>query len=74
MSRDAVVSFAENLRRLRKERGLSQEELGARANIQMADISRYESASRDPRITTVARLAGALDVPIAELLHDIPGE
>jgi transcriptional regulator with XRE-family HTH domain len=74
MSRDAVVSFAENLRRLRKERGLSQEELGARASIQMADISRYESASRDPRITTVARLAAALDVPIAELLHDIPGE
>lgn len=68
MSRDVLVSFAENLRRRRKELGLSQEQLGTRANIQMADISRYESGSRDPRITTVARLAEALDVTIAELV------
>ena len=69
MSRDVLVSFAENLRRRRKELGLSQEQLGARANIQMADISRYESGTRDPRVTTIARLAEALDVPIAELLE-----
>jgi transcriptional regulator with XRE-family HTH domain len=69
MSRDVLVSFAENLRRRRKELGLSQEQLGARANIQMADISRYESASRDPRITTIARLAHALEMPIADLLE-----
>jgi transcriptional regulator with XRE-family HTH domain len=68
MSRDVLVSFAENLRRRRKELGLSQEQLGARANIQMADISRYESGSRDPRITTVARLAEALDISIADLI------
>ena len=68
MSRDVLVSFATNLRQRRKELGLSQEQLGARADIQMADISRYESGSRDPRITTIARLARALDVPIAELL------
>ncbi len=68
MSRDVLVSFAANLRRRRKELGLSQEQLGARANIQMADISRYESGGRDPRISTVARLAEALDMPIADLL------
>jgi transcriptional regulator with XRE-family HTH domain len=69
MSRDVLVSFAANLRRRRKELGLSQEQLGARANIQMADISRYESGSRDPRITTIARLAQALDVPMSDLLE-----
>jgi transcriptional regulator with XRE-family HTH domain len=68
MSRDVLVSFAENLRRRRKELGLSQEQLGTRADIQMADISRYENGGRDPRITTVARLAAALDVTIAYLL------
>jgi transcriptional regulator with XRE-family HTH domain len=66
---DVLDSFAENLHRLRKEAGISQEELGARAGIQMADISRYEGAHRDPRITTVARLAEALEVRIAELLE-----
>jgi transcriptional regulator with XRE-family HTH domain len=61
------------LRRLRKEAGMSQEQLGAHAGIQMADISRYEAGSRDPRITTVARLATALDVPISDLLRDVGG-
>lgn len=69
MAPDVLDSFAENLYRLRKEAGISQEELGARAGIQMADISRYEGAHRDPRITTVARLAEALEVRIAELLE-----
>jgi transcriptional regulator with XRE-family HTH domain len=69
MPRDVLVSFAGNLRRLRKERGLSQEELGARASIQMADISRYEAGNRDPRVSTVARLAAALEVSIADLLE-----
>jgi transcriptional regulator with XRE-family HTH domain len=73
VARDVLASFAQNLRRLRKEAEISQEELGSRAGIQMADISRYESAQRDPRITTVARLADALGVSIAELL-DGPGE
>jgi transcriptional regulator with XRE-family HTH domain len=70
MSRDVLVSFAANLRRRRKELGLSQEQLGTRANIQMADISRYENGGRDPRISTVARLAEALDVPVTLLLAD----
>jgi len=68
--RDILVSFAANLRLRRKALGLSQEQLGARANIQMADISRYESGSRDPRISTVARLAEALETPIGDLLAD----
>lgn len=70
MSRNVIVSFAANLRRRRKELGLSQEQLGARANIQMADISRYESGSRDPRISTVERLAEALELSISDLLAD----
>jgi len=70
MSRDVLVSFATNLRRRRKELGLSQEQLGTRANIQMADISRYENGGRDPRVSTVARLADALEIPLASLLAD----
>jgi transcriptional regulator with XRE-family HTH domain len=66
---DVLAVFAQNLRRLRNEAGISQEELGARAGIQMADISRYESAHRDPRISTVARLAVALEVRISDLLE-----
>lgn len=69
MPGDARVSFSENLRRIRQELGLTQEELGARARVQMADISRYEAGRRDPRLSTVERLALALDVPISELVR-----
>jgi len=69
VARDVLASFAENLRRLRQAAGISQEELGSRAGIQMADISRYEGAHRDPRVTTVARLADALDSSVCELLE-----
>lgn len=69
MPDDIRADFAANLRRLRDEAGITQEELGARSGIQMADISRYESALRDPRITTVARIAGALGVPVGVLLE-----
>lgn len=69
MAQDVLASFAENLRRLRNDAGISQEELGSRAGIQMADISRYESGNRDARITTVARLADALGVHIVKLLE-----
>ena len=71
MAQDVLASFAQNLRRLRKQADLSQEDLGARAGIQMADISRYEGGHRDPRISTVARLADALGVPVADLLAPI---
>lgn len=64
-----LSSFADNLRRLRHDAGISQEELGARAGIQMADISRYEGAHRDPRLTTLDRLAQALEVPLSELVE-----
>ncbi|MEX1140978.1 MAG: helix-turn-helix transcriptional regulator [Thermoleophilaceae bacterium] len=72
MSRDARVSFAENLRRMRLEVGLTQEELGALARVQMADISRYEGGRRDPRLSTIERLAIALDVSVADLLDHWP--
>lgn len=71
MPADVRSDFAANLRRLRDEVGITQEELGSRAGIQMADISRYESALRDPRITTVARIADALGVTASDLLAPV---
>jgi transcriptional regulator with XRE-family HTH domain len=62
--------FGANLRRLRRDAGLSQMQLGDRANLHFSEISRLERGLRDPRLTTVMRLARALDVPPAELLAD----
>jgi transcriptional regulator with XRE-family HTH domain len=63
-----VADLGANLRRLRDERELTQEELAERSGVQAGEISRIERGQRDPRVSTVIRLAKALRVPPARLL------
>ncbi len=60
--------FAANLRRLRRERGLTQEQLAERSGLDLASVGRIERAVRDPGVRTVARLAQGLGVRPADLL------
>jgi Predicted transcriptional regulator with C-terminal CBS domains len=60
--------FGENLRRARKEAGLSQEALGFKAGLHTTEISRLERAVRDPRLSTIYRVAAALGVEPATLV------
>lgn len=55
------VTFGASLKRLRMERGLSQEELARRLGTSKQAISRYENGARVPKISTVSALAAALD-------------
>jgi transcriptional regulator with XRE-family HTH domain len=69
--------FARNLVEARERAEISQEELGLRAALHRTEISQLERAKRVARIDTVAKLAGALDVPTSRLLDGIawnPGE
>ena len=58
------MTFAQTLKRLRLERGLSQEELAHRLGTSRQVVSRYESGARVPKISTVAAFARALEVPL----------
>jgi transcriptional regulator with XRE-family HTH domain len=61
--------LARNLRRLRRARGLSQEELAHRAGIDRTYISSLERSVYAAGIDVVDRLAGALGVEAADLLR-----
>jgi transcriptional regulator with XRE-family HTH domain len=65
-----VERFAANLRRTRIARGLTQEGLGDVADLHRTHISLLEKARRDPRITTVAKLADGLDTTPEQLLAE----
>jgi len=54
--------LAERLRELRKQKGLSQTELGERVEIHYAHIGRYERGVSRPGADTLKRLADALGV------------
>jgi transcriptional regulator with XRE-family HTH domain len=63
--------FARNLRKLRLERGLSQEGLGDLCALHRTEVSLLERAAREPRLSTMVKISRGLQVPLSELLHGI---
>lgn len=63
--------FSANLRRLREDRDLSQEELSWRAQIHRTQISLLENGARLPRFFTLVKLAGALGATPNDLTEGI---
>lgn len=59
--------LASTVRALRKERGLSQQDLAKRIGTSQAAIARLELGGSEPRLDTLERIADALEV---ELLLD----
>lgn len=62
--------FGKTLRRLRQERELTQERLAAAADLTLNFVNSLEHGYKTPGLTTLLKLAHALEVPPAELLGD----
>ena len=60
--------FAETLRKLRTEKGLSQRELAERMYITRSTVARWENGSRLPDAAMLSRLSGCLDTDVNTLL------
>ncbi len=65
---DVRQRLARNLRRLRAEKGWSQEQFADEANIHRTYVSDIERGARNPTITVVEKLAVSLGVTVSELL------
>jgi transcriptional regulator with XRE-family HTH domain len=68
---EPLDAFATNVRRLRHERGLTQERLAELADLHLTDIARIETRRRDPGVKIVAKIAHGLNVPASDLLQDV---
>ena len=66
------LTFGRRLRHLRRARGLTLAELGARVNRAPSALSMLENGRREPRLSLLTTLAEALDVPSDELLRRDP--
>jgi transcriptional regulator with XRE-family HTH domain len=64
--------FGRNLRRLRLTSGISQEELGFRANLDRTYVSSVERGHRNISIDNIFRIASALGCDPRELLDPHP--
>ena len=63
------MSFAITLRKLRTEKGLSQQEMAERMYVTRSTITRWESGSRLPSAVVIARLAECLDTDVNMLMN-----
>jgi transcriptional regulator with XRE-family HTH domain len=64
-----VGDLGSNLRDARKRLGLTQEQVAERSGVHPTEVSRIEAGKRDPRVSTLLRLARALEVRPGELLE-----
>lgn len=62
--RNEVESLGETVRRARASRRWSQAELSRRSGVSQANISVLETGKSDPRASTLAALAAALDLEL----------
>ena len=69
------MTLGENIKKIRKEKGLTQKELGKISGINEAQIRRYELGGKNsnPKVETIKKIADALGVKIIDLT-EIPFE
>jgi transcriptional regulator with XRE-family HTH domain len=64
-----VGKLGPNLREARLKLELSQEQVSERSGVHATEVSRIEAGKRDPRVSTVERLARAVDLRPGQLLE-----
>lgn len=66
-----LKNLGENIRKLRINLGISQEELAFKINSARNFIGCIERAEKSPTIYTLYRIANALNVKLEELVKDV---
>lgn len=66
---DVHITLGKNLRRLRKQEGLTQEDLADLTTVHRNYISDLERGHRNPSVDVLAKLAAALNVNVASLFE-----
>lgn len=67
-----AVAFGRNVRRLRRSRTYAQEELADLCAMHRTAIGMIERGERQPRLDTLLKLIGSLEVSGAEILRTVP--
>ena len=63
-----LTTFGNNLKRDRKAKGCSLRQFAALADIDHAMVDRYERGVTNPSLTTIAKLAEALEIDPCDLI------
>lgn len=64
------MTFSERLKKIREQKGLTQEQLAQRSGLSRRMIQKYESGVARPRFDASEKIASTLEVPVSELLGE----
>jgi len=70
-SSSELVAFGRTVRKARRDRDLSQEALADEAGLSAKHIGEIERANKDPRLSTVLKIAKALELRSGELFAEL---
>lgn len=70
MARNWQAVLAKNVRRLRQQRKMTQEQLAFEAEIDLTYLGGIERGKRNPSLLVMARIAEALSAPLPKLLNE----
>lgn len=62
-------NIGNNIKRLRKDRGLSQEQLAEQLCVTHQAVSKWETDKAQPDIETLKKLSEIFEVPVEELIY-----
>ena len=65
------MSIGENIKNARKKAGLTQKELAEKMGSTQQNLAQYESGKRNPKLETLNKIAGALEIPVSLLTSSL---
>jgi transcriptional regulator with XRE-family HTH domain len=68
---EARKALGANIKAQRQKRQWTQEKLGEEAGLHMVEVGRAERGVKDLRLSTIVKLACALEVPAATLMKGL---
>lgn len=67
MNKDFYINLGKNIKKRRKELGLSQQSLADKLNISLNFMGKIEVAFSKPSLDTLIKIADGLDITVSEL-------
>lgn len=62
-----IVEIGEQIRKIRKEKGISVTELAYRCDLDSQNLRKYENGKQEMKISTLKRIADGLEVTVSAL-------
>ncbi|AUI53380.1 transcriptional regulator [Arthrobacter crystallopoietes] len=67
----ALRALGDNLKRIRRQFSISQEQLAERCGLHRTYVGAVERGERNPSLTSLLRLSHGLGIPLSELVYGV---